>query len=143
MSTEKTYHKIDSILVSESENDSIIYRLYENNIFHVIVKEGEKVTMEMVNEGYAFLENYGSGRFYNIYEFKSFADVDPDVREWSSSEIDVKYTVVDAIVINSIGQKILADFYLKINRPKQPTKIFTSIDRAIEWVNFKIELDQG
>ena len=143
MSTEKTYHKIDSILVSESENDSIIYRLYENNIFHVIVKEGEKVTMEMVNEGYAFLENYGSGRFYNIYEFKSFADVDPDVREWSSSEIDVKYTVVDAIVINSIGQKILADFYLKINRPKQPTKIFTSIDKAIEWVNFKIELDQG
>jgi hypothetical protein len=143
MSTEKTYHKIDSILVSESENDSIIYRLYENNIFHVIVKEGEKVTMEMVNEGYAFLENYGSGRFYNIYEFKSFADVDPDVREWSSSEIDVKYTVVDAIVINSIGQKILADFYLKINKPKQPTKIFTSIDKAIEWVNFKIELDQG
>ncbi len=143
MSTEKTYHKIDSILVSESENDSIIYRLYENNIFHVIVKEGEKVTMEMVNEGYAFLENYGSGRFYNIYEFKSFADVDPDVREWSSSEIDVKYTVVDAIVINSIGQKILADFYLKINKPKQPTKIFTSLDKAIEWVNFKIELDQG
>ena len=143
MSTEKTYHKIDSILVSESENDSIIYRLYENNIFHVIVKEGEKVTMEMVNEGYAFLENYGSGRFYNIYEFKSFADVDPDVREWSSSEIDIKYTVVDAIVINSIGQKILADFYLKINKPKQPTKIFTSIDKAIEWVNFKIELDQG
>jgi hypothetical protein len=143
MSTEKTYHKIDSILVSESENDSIIYRLYENNIFHVIVKEGEKVTMEMVNEGYAFLENYGSGRFYNIYEFKSFADVDPDVREWSSSEIDIKYTVVDAIVINSIGQKILADFYLKINKPKQPTKIFTSIDKAIEWVNLKIELDQG
>jgi hypothetical protein len=143
MSTEKIYHKIDSILVSESENDSIIYRLYENNIFHVIVKEGEKVTMEMVNEGYAFLENYGSGRFYNIYEFKSFADVDPDVREWSSSEIDIKYTVVDAIVINSIGQKILADFYLKINKPKQPTKIFTSIDKAIEWVNFKIELDQG
>ena len=58
MPTEKTYKKINAILLAENENDSIIYRLYENNIFHVIVKEGEKVNMEMVNEGYAFLENY-------------------------------------------------------------------------------------
>ncbi len=41
MPTEKTYKKIDAIVLAESENESIIYRLYEYNIFHVIVKEGE------------------------------------------------------------------------------------------------------
>ena len=142
MPTEKTYKKINAILLAENENESIIYRLYENNIFHVIVKEGEKVNMEMVNEGYAFLENYGTGKFYNIYEFKSFADVDPDVREWSSSDLEAKYSVIDAIVINNIAQKILADFYLKFNKPKQPTKIFTSIDKAVEWIHQKIKEDQ-
>lgn len=135
MSTEKTYNKLDFTLIAEDDIGPIIYRLYENNIFHVIVKEGEKVTMEMVDNGYKFLEKSTPGKYYNIYEFKSFADVDPEVREWSSSNIEGKYSVSDAIVINNIGQKILADFYLKFNKPKQPTKIFTSTHKAIEWIH--------
>lgn len=134
MSIEKTYPKLDFVLVYENDIGSIIYRIYENNIFHVIVKEGERVTMEMVENGYKFLEQSPPGKYYNIYEFKSFADVDPEVREWSSNSTESKYSVSDAIVINNIGQKILADFYLKFNKPKQPTKIFTSVAKAIEWI---------
>lgn len=134
MQTEKTYPFLKFNLLAERDIGSIIYRLYENKIFHVIIKEGEKVTMEMVKDGYAFLDLNGKGRFYNIYEFKSFSDIEPEVRNWSASNEDNGYTFLDAIVINNFAQKIIADFYLKVNKPKQTTKIFNSIDKAVDWV---------
>ncbi|MBI1837152.1 MAG: hypothetical protein HYR91_07785 [Flavobacteriia bacterium] len=138
MLTDKKYRKLDFILVDEKDIGPILFRLYENRVFHAIIKEGEKVTMEMVTEGYKFLDENGGGLFYNIYEFKSFSDVEPEVRNWSAKELEKSYTFVDAIVISNIAQKILADFYLKFNKPAQPTKIFNSTEKAIDWIKLKM-----
>lgn len=121
-------------LISEKDIGSTVFRIYENRIYHVEIKKGEKVTMEVINEGYLFLEENGGGTFYNVFEFKSFADVDPNVREWSASPLNNSYTIIDAIVISSLSQRILADFYVRYNKPVRPTRVFTSIEKAYEWV---------
>ncbi len=120
-----------------------IFRLYDNRIYHVIVKKGEKATMDVVREGYLFLDRNGGGQFYNIYQFESFSDVDPEVREWSASPTNNSYTLIDAIVFNSFPQKIIADFYVAINRPVKPTKSFKSLEGAYNWVIEMIEKDQA
>lgn len=130
---------IESPLVSEKDIGSTIFRLYENRVYHVIIKKGERVTMEVVNEGYTFLNENGGGLFYNIYEFHSFSDVDPEVRDWAASPSNNSYTILDAIVINSLSQKILADFYISFNKPVKPTRVFKSIDKAFDWVHEMIE----
>lgn len=130
---------MNSQVISEKDIGSTIFRLYENRVYHVIIKKGEKVTMEVVQEGYAFLDSNGGGLFYNIYEFHSFADVDPEVREWAASPTNNSYTISDAIVINSLSQKILADFYISFNKPVKPTRVFKSIEKAFEWVGEMID----
>lgn len=40
----------------------------------------------------------------------------------------------DAFVIHSMAQKILANFYVKINKPDRPTKFFNNKDEAIQWL---------
>lgn len=126
---------IDSRLISEKDIGTTIFRLYENRVYHVIIKKGEKVTMDVVKEGYAFLDENGGGLFYNIYEFHSFADADPEVRDWAASPNNNSYTHLDAIVFNSFSQKILADFYIRFNKPVKPTKIFKTVEQAYSWIN--------
>lgn len=88
----------------------------------------------MTEKGYDFLNRNGSGRFYNIYEFSSFSEMDPEVREWCATTSGNNYTYVDAIVISNFAQKLIADFHLKFNKPPMPTKIFKSKDKALEWI---------
>ena len=121
-------------VIDEIDIGPMIYRLYEHRIFHAIVKKGEKVTIEMTKKGYDFLDKHGGGRFYNVYEFKSFAEMDPELRTWAADTSGNNYTHADALVISNLAQKIIANFYVKINKPKMPTKIFTSVEQAFEWI---------
>lgn len=38
-----------------------------------------------------------------------------------------------AFVINSLGQRIIGNFFIQMNKPPTPTKIFTSRDEALKW----------
>jgi hypothetical protein len=121
-------------ILAEKDIGSAVFRIYGGGIYYVQIKRGIKVSMEFVKEGYAFLDDFGGGEFYNIYEFGSFADVEPDVREWAASPSNNSYTKVDAIVISSFPQKIIADFYIRFNKPVKPTKVFSSLKSAVDWI---------
>jgi hypothetical protein len=64
--------------------------------------------------------------------------VDQEAMDLSSSEEGLQYTIGDAMVVKSIKERVLANFYLKFNRPKKPTKIFNSEEEAIKWL-FSLE----
>lgn len=121
-------------LIDELDIGSVIYRIYGNRIFHAIIKKGEKITMEMALKGVDFLEKNGGGAFYNIYEFSVFSEMEPELREWASQPNEMGYTYVDAIVISNLAQKLIANFYLKFNKPPRPTKIFNDSKKAVEWI---------
>ena len=134
MTTEKENTDIfNAKLLAERNVNGVVFRLYSNAIFHVSVPRFEKITMAMVAEGYRFLDDNGGGEFYNIFQFDSFSDVDPEVREWAADSSGNSYTITDAIVIGSFAQKIITDFYLRINKPIRPTKIFFSLEKAHQW----------
>jgi dihydroorotase len=44
------------------------------------------------------------------------------------------YSSADAFVIQSIAQKLVANFYIKMVRPERPTKFFTGKDEALKWL---------
>lgn len=126
-------------LVAEELFQGVRFRIYSNRIFHVTVPRYHKIKREVVDAGYAFLDKNGGGTFYNIYEFHSFSDVEPEIREWAADSTGNTYTISDAIVIGSLAHKIMSDFYLRINRPVKPTRIFYSLDKAIEWTVAEVQ----
>jgi hypothetical protein len=140
--SEITYIQVNSLLLDEEDHGAIIYRLYENRIFHAIIKPREKVTLELTAKGYDFLNKHGGGKFYNIYEFYPYAEMDSEVRSWASHDSGNHYTHVDAIVISQFPQKMIANFYLKFHKPKSPTKIFQTKEKALEWILSILEKDQ-
>ncbi len=44
------------------------------------------------------------------------------------------YSKADAFVIQSIAQKLVANFYIKMVTPERPTKFFTVKEDALKWL---------
>ncbi len=138
MKTEKE-RIINSALIAEDNINGVIYRLYENRIYHIVIPPMHNVGMEIVEYGLKFIQRNGGGKFYNIFEFSNFSDIKPEMREWAADPKGNDYTFSDAIVIHSLSQKILADFYIRFNKPVKPTKVFFNLKSAEKWTLKQME----
>lgn len=44
-------------------------------------------------------------------------------------------STASAFIITSTANKLIGNFYININKPDKPTKIFSSEEKAIEWLS--------
>ncbi|MCC6252846.1 MAG: hypothetical protein IT238_10325 [Bacteroidia bacterium] len=58
----------------------------------------------------------------------------PEATKYISSAENNKIVKAEALVITGLATRIIGNFYLKINKPKRPSKLFTSRLAAIEWL---------
>lgn len=63
-----------------------------------------------------------------------YTSVDTEVMKYLSRGRGTLFTLADAFVIHSVSQRILANFYLNISRPILPTKVFTDVSQAEDWL---------
>jgi hypothetical protein len=97
--------------------------------------------VEEINVEYIRLANEASAKLsggkasLNLVVLKDFLNTTPEARVYAASEESNKYTIADAFVIQSQALKIVANFYLKFNKPTRPTRIFNTEESAIEWLN--------
>jgi hypothetical protein len=52
---------------------------------------------------------------------------------WAKKE-SCPYSKAEAFMIGSTGLKLIANFYLKINKPERPTRMFTDEEEAVTWL---------
>jgi hypothetical protein len=64
----------------------------------------------------------------------SFSTLEAETRKFMASEESLKYSAAEAFYLTSLPQKILINFYIKFDKPLVPTRIFTSMDKANEWL---------
>jgi hypothetical protein len=57
-----------------------------------------------------------------------------EIRESWAKEETCQYTSAEAFMTDSLPHKLLGNFYLNINKPKRPTRMFTDKAKAIEWL---------
>lgn len=63
-----------------------------------------------------------------------FAIPPVDAREFWALKEACPYASADAYIATNVGHSIIGNFYLKINKPGRPTKMFTKQDDAIQWL---------
>ncbi|HXB40873.1 MAG TPA: hypothetical protein VNZ49_10050 [Bacteroidia bacterium] len=63
-----------------------------------------------------------------------YTSVNTEVMKYLSRGRGTLFTLADAFVIHSLSQKILANFYLHINRPILPTRVFNKVEEAEAWL---------
>lgn len=63
-----------------------------------------------------------------------FTNQDAESRKYHGSEEVTKHCSAIAFLSDSLAQRIMANFFMTVIRPKVPTKAFSSEQSAIEWL---------
>jgi hypothetical protein len=114
--------------------------LMDNGIIHIHLKPGAEMELSDAILIVEAMGKVGEGKkFPVLIDAGEFVSIDKEVRMFSASEESNIYTLADAIAYYSLAQKMIADFYLKNDKPVVPTRIFSNKEEAVEWLKSYIK----
>lgn len=67
------------------------------------------------------------------------AEVSRDAKETAASKEYVGITRAKALIVDSLGHRIVSNFYLSVNKPHIKTKIFNDRNEAIKWLRERLK----
>jgi hypothetical protein len=111
----------------------ISYR--DDGILFIRVSSEEEGTFERVQmmiQAIGEMVNYKKVPW--LVKYDDFALPQKEKREFWSKLESVPYSSAEAYIISSLAERLISEFYLNIEKPKRPTKMFTNEKEAIEWL---------
>ncbi|MCB0401806.1 MAG: hypothetical protein KDD41_06965 [Flavobacteriales bacterium] len=104
-------------------------------IMHIHIKKTVELSIDDSAEIVAARSKLANNKPYPLlYTATRFVLPSKEVREYVASEERSSLVIADAFVVNSLPQKIIANTFLRINKPVRPTRIFKSKKDAIKWL---------
>ncbi|MDQ3048393.1 MAG: hypothetical protein M3R27_12660 [Bacteroidota bacterium] len=107
----------------------------ETRILRVKLFEGAEVELEdMIRQYEAAYELTKGEKYLKIVDATSNASASKDARDYAAKIKPGDGRIAEALVITSTATKILGNLYINFNKPKIPTRIFSSEEKALEWL---------
>jgi hypothetical protein len=117
------------------ENDIAIVHSRKDGIIHVTFKEGTEIDVALQDKMIeVYLEICGGKKRPFLYSGIGYVTITKEGREHSKNLEDVFPATAAAIIADTLGYKLIANFYLKVNKPKTPYKVFNDIASAEVWL---------
>lgn len=92
-----------------------------------------KEALEVIQTSRAF--NNGFNKYTMIIATKEFFNMTPEARATFAGEMKTGFkTEKMALYVNSLAYRIMANFFIRFDKPPIPTKLFSSRDKAIDWL---------
>ncbi|NOG57114.1 MAG: hypothetical protein HND54_05205 [Bacteroidetes bacterium] len=150
MNLSKTVCAYVSIYVSESlimqMNDNnwvskIKLDLYEislnaNGILYVYTFNKREETVEDCKQAIESFGNILNGKKAPmLFRHAEFSQPSHAVRKFWAKKDSNPYSIAESFIIDRLSQKLIGNFYLKINKPCRPTKLFTNEKDAVIWLS--------
>lgn len=80
------------------------------------------------------LKYFGNKDYLLMIHMNNVKHITKEAREYLASEKGCRKIKCCAIIISSEVTKIIAKFFIKINKPVVPTNLFTSEEKARQWL---------
>jgi len=129
------------ITISEIDLSEVNIQLKSNGIVYVLFKDNcvldVKLQLLMVDE-YNKITNHKLTP--SIFFAGDNVSITKEARDNAVSLEDKSPLSATAIVITNLAYKLIAEFYMKFNKPKRPYKIFKNEKDAVEWLLQFIQL---
>jgi hypothetical protein len=117
------------------ETRAFLMTIHDDLLIEFKVKKNVNLQETDVWESRDMSVNYlPEKKFYVLFEGEEDADVSGDARRAGASEEYTKHVAALALHSNKMHEIIIGSLFLKINRPKVPTKFFDNRDEAILWL---------
>ncbi|RDC63221.1 hypothetical protein AHMF7616_01822 [Adhaeribacter pallidiroseus] len=89
------------------------------------------VAIRTVKDRLNFFENQAYPCLFDITEVRQTTK---EARDFMANEGN-NLVLASAMIVTNPMLKMMANFYVMVNRPKNPTKLFTDRESALEWLN--------
>lgn len=120
----------------EIVTNTVRIRLLTNDIIHYTFLPNSEVNeIEHQLNHNALFELVDSSKKYPVLiDGDDFANVTPEGRKLIRQLEPLIPISARAIVIKILGQRILANFFIRFQKPMIPTKIFNNYEDALNWL---------
>jgi hypothetical protein len=122
------------ILSNKITFDNFEVEINDLGFYVVSVNETEEFSVEDLTKLVNAQDELGGEKLPVLVLCAEHASTNSELLTTISKNKNNPYSKADAFVIKSMAQKILANFYIKINKPERPTKFFNNKDEAINWL---------
>jgi hypothetical protein len=111
--------------ISLEKNDVVFVKMNENAIIDVEeVDEKHQSLNELVDhQPYCMLVIPASGN-----------SASAEARKYAA-RLKNKKVIAEAIVVDNLAHRLLANFYIKVNRPRQKVRVFSSVPAGLAWID--------
>lgn len=114
--------------------DNFEVEIDDFGFYKVSVNDSEEFCVEDLKKLVNAQSELGGEKLPVLVLCSEHASTNSDLLKAISKNANNPFSKADAFVIKSMSQKILANFYIKINKPERPTKFFNNKDEAIDWL---------
>lgn len=126
---ESTKFSTSKATIEKTESGHILIKIIEDTILdETDIAELNKLKEHITGENQPYTLIFVSPKNGIITE---------KARKLSASEKLNKYAIAKAIVVTSLTSKVLAQLFIQTDRPSSPTRTFSNIEEATEWLNQK------
>ncbi len=106
-----------------------------------VAKSNVEVTKETVEANYRKVAELVEGKSVKVLmdiRALGFHHIPKEAMKVVANNPFSDLQIKTAVIINGLGQKLLANFYLNVMQPKSLTKIFTNEEDAIKWLELNV-----
>lgn len=107
----------------------------EDGILYTTYNPGLKITLAIAQKCVADRLELSGGNVYPMLgDTSNIASTDKDAREFLSQGDGIKQLSAGAFIIKSVIEKHLGNFFIQVNKPPLPARLFTRYSEAVEWL---------
>lgn len=58
----------------------------------------------------------------------------PDAKKYSAEKETSEFNIARAVIVNSLPNKLMINFFIRFYKPKSPVKVFNDVEVALKWL---------
>ena len=124
----------------KSSVDAVSVTIDENKIVTVRPTAGYSINVNEIKTTFLWaVKEVKPGKMNAMVVGTQGISFDPDARNFLKSDEFQEHIANYAIVVTNFGQRLIADFLFKLQKPLFEYKVFTTEEKALEWLRTKID----
>lgn len=113
-----------------------LYRNQDLKMLMVRYHQGETIDLEkgkkLVEMVYPHIK---AGLLLGITDATApYLQISRETREYYSNNKSMQITRAHAVVVNDLHTRLLVNFFIRFDKPVIPVRLFTSFEKAIDWL---------
>jgi hypothetical protein len=108
---------------------------YDGRLVTITIFENSEIELEDI-KSINSLKNQlvGANRYKVLFIAPQYGYISNAARAFSSTPKVYANAIAKAIVAQQLGVRIVGNFFVKVNKPPAPTKVFSNVEKALSWL---------